>query len=109
MVAPEHETAARPGAGTAVRTGRPAGVLAMSVLGKSHRFVCPRGNLNTETGAFPLDRGDRTTGIRERSPTVSTLPCSRQGLTLGPSRIHIGPRRLADWGPPATVVLTARP
>ena len=47
----------QPGAEAAVKDGRPARVQAMSVLGKSHRFVCPRGDSNTETGEISPDRG----------------------------------------------------
>jgi hypothetical protein len=35
-----------PGAGAAVRTNRPACVQVLVVLGKSHQFSCPRGDLN---------------------------------------------------------------
>jgi hypothetical protein len=41
-----------------VRTGRPrACVQAVRVLGKSHQFSCPRGDLNTQTGAISLGSG----------------------------------------------------
>jgi hypothetical protein len=80
----------------------------MSDLGEIAPVFVSEGNLNTEIGEISPDRVNRTAGIRERSPMVLILPCNRQDLRraiLDPHR----PCMLADWGPPATVGLTARP
>jgi len=50
----------QPGTRAAVKDGRPARVQAMSVLGRSHRFVCPTGDLNPHGGGTYPNRGSIT-------------------------------------------------
>ena len=68
------------GPGRAVKTGRPARVQAVSVLGTSHRFRCPRGDLNTETGAISPDRGNHAIRVTRAGRAHPGTPRSVRSL-----------------------------
>jgi hypothetical protein len=120
MAAPGQEAATRPGAGTAVTTGRPARVQVLVILGKSHRYSCSKGDLNTETNEISPDRGsssfDGTCPCRQRhkhlqpchARTVRWVPVS-EPLTSGePRQGDVRGSVMSGHSPPARTAAAAR-
>ena len=110
---PGQEAAARPGAGAAAKASRPARVQAMPVLGRSHRFWCPRRDLNSWSGEIPrfgdthptrVTKARRGQGLRGARPGWLNGVNKWPGRGGGPARSTAGskPRRHQPSG-------TARP